>query len=109
MSRYIYNNKKKITNVHTNHAHFNQIGIDTTVFPTVDRKPGDTIIITKSTDRLDLLAHRFYKNRTYWWVIALANDLPGDSFFITPGTQIFIPKDITGILNSLRSNNSIGE
>tara|TARA_R100000908_G_C3721543_1_gene124086 strand:+ start:359 stop:688 length:330 start_codon:yes stop_codon:yes gene_type:complete len=109
MSRYIYNNKLKLKNVHTNDTHFNQIGYDTTVFPVIDRKPSDTIIITKSTDRLDLLAHRFYKNRTYWWVIALANDLPGDTLYIQPGTQIFIPKNINQILNSLRTRNSIGE
>ena len=63
----------------------------------------------KRGDHFYKLAYSYYGDPTYWWVIALANDLPGDSFFITPGTQIFIPKDITGILNSLRSNNSIGE
>ena len=44
-----------------------------------------------------------------WWVIALANNLPGDSFFITPGTQLFIPSDIQEIKNNLRKNNSVGE
>jgi nucleoid-associated protein YgaU len=109
MSRYLYNNKKKITNVHENNAHYNKTGFDTTIYPRIIRKPSDTVIITKSTDRLDLLAHRFYSNRTYWWVIALANNLSGDSFYIIPGTQIFIPKDINSILNGLRIKNSVGE
>jgi len=109
MSRYLYNTKKNIINVHTNDAHFNQIGYDSTMLPKIIRKPSDTLIITKSTDRLDLFAHRFYKNRTLWWVIALANNLPGDSFFITPGTQLFIPRDIQGILSDLRKLNSLGE
>lgn len=109
MSRYIYNKKGKLTNVHENDAHYNKTGFDTTVYPKIVRTPSDTVIITKSTDRLDLLAHRFYKNRTFWWVISLANNLPGDSFFITPGTQIFIPSNITKILNTLRIKNSAGE
>tara|TARA_B100001094_G_C17645339_1_gene537023 strand:+ start:62 stop:391 length:330 start_codon:yes stop_codon:yes gene_type:complete len=109
MSRYIYNKKNKLTNVHENDAHYNKTGFDTTVYPKIVRTPSDTVIITKSTDRLDLLAHRFYKNRTYWWIISLANNLPGDSFFITPGTQIFIPNNISNILNKLRIKNSAGE
>jgi len=109
MNRYLYNNKKKLDNVHENNAHFNQVGYDSTVFPKITRKPSDTVIIAKSIDRLDLLAHRFYRDRTMWWVIALANNLPGDSFFITPGTQLFIPSDIQEIKNNLRKNNSVGE
>ena len=51
------------------------------------------------------LAHRFYKDRTKWWLIALANELPGDSLFITPGTQIFIPKNTSKILRDLQKKN----
>tara|TARA_R110001592_G_scaffold107501_1_gene300856 strand:+ start:874 stop:1203 length:330 start_codon:yes stop_codon:yes gene_type:complete len=109
MSRYIYNNKSKLDSVHESDSHYNKTGFDTTVYPKIVRTPRDTVIITKSTDRLDLLAHRFYNNRTYWWIISLANNLPGDSFFVTAGTQIFIPNDITGILNKLRIKNSVGE
>ena len=103
--RYRYNYNKKIENVHTNHEHFGKEGLDTTIFPKVVRKPNDTLIIAKSTDRLDNLAHRFYKDRTLWWVICLANNLPGDSFFITPGTQLFIPSDIARITNEMRKIN----
>ena len=52
-----------------------------------------------------MLAHKYYKDRTLWWVIALANNLPGDSFFIEPGTQIFIPRDIARITNEMRTLN----
>ena len=105
MSRYRFNHKKKNENVHSNNEHYNKVGLDTTIFPKVVRKSSDTIIVAKSTDRLDLFAHRFYKDRTLWWVIALANNLPGDSFFIQPGTQIFIPSDITRITNEMRKLN----
>ena len=105
MSRYRYNYKKKNENVHSSHEHFNKEGLDTTIFPKVVRKSTDTLIISKSTDRLDLLAHRFYKDRTLWWVISLANNLPGDSFFITPGTQLFIPSNVARITNEMRKIN----
>ena len=105
MSRYRFNSKKKNENLHSNHEHHNKDGLDTTIFPKVIRKSSDTIIIAKTTDRLDLLAHRFYKDRTLWWIIALANNLPGDSFFIHPGTQIFIPSDVTRITNEMRKLN----
>ena len=109
MSRYIYNNRIKLENVHQNDVHFNKEGFDSTIYPRIKRQPGDTVIIATRLDRLDLLAHRFYKNRTFWWIISLANNLPGDSFYIEPGKQIFIPKDIEDILNRLRIKNSVGE
>ena len=105
MNRYRYNKKDKLTNVHLNNEHYNQHGYDTTVYPKIIRALGDPIIIASSVDRLDLLADRFYKDRTLWWVIAIANELPGDSFFITPGTQLFIPKNISKLLNNLDKAN----
>jgi len=33
-------------------------------------------------DRLDLLAKRYFKNSKYWWVIAMVNDIPGDSLIV---------------------------
>ena len=105
MSRYLYNNEKKILNVHSNHEHYNKTGYDSTLFPKIQRKSNDTLVIAKNTDRLDMLAHKYYKDRTLWWVIALANNLPGDSFFIEPGTQIFIPRDIARITNEMRTLN----
>lgn len=103
--RYRYNYKKKLLNVHSNDEHFNKDGLDTTIFPKVIRKTTDTIIVASSIDRLDNLAHRFYKDRTLWWVIALANNLSGDTFFIPPGTQLFIPSDITRITDDMRKLN----
>ena len=107
MQRYLYNNRVKNTTIHSDSPHFNKLGYDTTILPKITRKPNDPIIIATSIDRLDLLANRFYKDVTKWWIIALANNLPGDSFFIETGKQIFIPKDITGIVNNLSNKNSI--
>ena len=107
MQRYLYNNRVKNTTVHQDSPHEGKLGYDTTILPKIVRKPGDQIIITTSVDRLDLLAKRFYNDVTIWWVIALANNLPGDSFFIEPGIQLFIPKDIAKIVSDLKTKNDI--
>ena len=107
MQRYLYNNRVANTTVHKNNPHEGKLGYDTTIMPKITRKPGDPVIITSSIDRLDLLAQRFYKDVTLWWVISLANNLPGDSFFIEAGKQIFIPKNITKILRDLKAKNDI--
>ena len=109
MNRYKHTTAGKIINVHTNSEHYNQAGYNSTIYPIIVRESNDPIIIASSTDRLDNLAHRFYTDRTLWWVIAAANELPGDSFFITPGTQLFIPKNISKIMRNLQLNNLGGE
>jgi len=107
MQRYIYNSKIKNLTIHSDSPHFNKDGIDSTILPVITRQPGDPVIIASSIDRLDLLANRFYKDVTKWWIIALANNLPGDSMFIETGKQIFIPKNITKITSDLSKKNSI--
>ncbi len=107
MGRYSYNKKKRATNIDPVDPRFNKKVKTTTIIPKVITKTTDNIIIASSTDRLDNLANRFYKDRNLWWVIASANDLPGDSFFIEPGTQIVIPKDISSILTKLDTINNI--
>jgi hypothetical protein len=38
--------------------------------------------MTKGTDRLDLLAAKYFNNSKLWWLIAVINDLPGDSIVV---------------------------
>ena len=49
-------------------------------------------IIFKDGDRLDLLAKKYFNDSTLWWIIAIANNLDGDSIIVTPGTTLYIPK-----------------
>ena len=53
----------------------------------------DIFIISKGTDRLDLLAFDYYGDSQLWWIISKANPdkVKRDSFFINPGLQIRIP------------------
>ncbi len=52
-------------------------------------------IIVKQGDRLDLLAKKYYNNSTFWWIIAMVNNIDGDSLLVQPGTILYIPKDYT--------------
>ena len=107
MQRYLYNNRVKNTTIHSDSSHFNKIGYDSTILPKITRKPNDPVIIATSIDRLDLLDQRFYNDVTKWWIICLANNLPGDSMFIEAGKQIFIPKDTSTIVNQLNEKNNV--
>jgi hypothetical protein len=76
-----------------------------TYYPNIETKEDDTYIITKTTDRLDLIALDFYGDSTQWWVIAMINDLPGDSMYPPAGIYLRIPQDISEILNKFAEEN----
>ncbi len=61
---------------------------------------------SKAEDRLDLISADFYGDSTLWWVIAMANDVPGDSMFITPGFQLRIPNNVTTALDEYDDYNT---
>jgi nucleoid-associated protein YgaU len=45
----------------------------------------------RGSDRMDLLAARFYGDERLWWLIAKANPEVVDWFSIAPGTVLRIP------------------
>jgi nucleoid-associated protein YgaU len=77
-----------------------------TYYPNITVTEQDTYIITKGTDRLDLIANDFYGDSTLWWVLAMANDLPGDSIFIGDGVQLRIPANLSLALAEFNRVNS---
>jgi nucleoid-associated protein YgaU len=77
-----------------------------TKYPSVATSNDDFYIITQATDRLDLIASDFYGDSTLWWVIAMANDLPGDSLFTTPGFQLRIPGNLDNAIQEFNALNS---
>lgn len=61
------------------------------------------IVTTQQIGRLDLIANQYYNNPSFYWVIALANDII-DPFIIDAGTILRIPATSTlygkdGVLN----------
>lgn len=69
------------------------------IFPKIDRSVSDIYIITRSGDRLDLLASKYYGDQTLWWIIAIANNLGRSGLIVPPAKQIRIPTDVASILN----------
>ena len=76
-------------------------------YPPIPPQTGDLYAITRGGDRLDLLAHQFYKDKKLWWVIATANPdvIRRDSFYLEPGLSLRIPSNILSIINSFEKLN----
>tara|TARA_B100001063_G_C16713596_1_gene529430 strand:+ start:336 stop:644 length:309 start_codon:yes stop_codon:yes gene_type:complete len=76
-------------------------------YPEIPVSSNDIYIISKATDRLDLLANDYYGDVRYWWVISKANPdkVKRDSFFINPGLQIRIPSNVENIYNNFLNLN----
>ncbi len=64
----------------------------------------DSYVVTQYGDRLDLLAHQYYKNRDYWWVIAAANNLGKGTLYIQEGAIIRIPINPAEIEDNITQN-----
>ena len=77
-----------------------------TKYPTLVPSNEDYYIIAREEDRFDLIASDFYGQSTYWWVVAMANDLPGDSMYAPPGTQLRIPGNLSDALSAYNIENS---
>jgi nucleoid-associated protein YgaU len=76
------------------------------VYPEIPPTNEDNYVITVLGDRLDLLAFDFYGDSTFWWVIASANSLAGDSLVVEPGTQLRIPVDLASAINNYKIVNA---
>lgn len=59
----------------------------------------DVYIVSKMGDRLDNLAYDYYGDISYWYVIAIVNNLGRGTITVPPGIVLRIPyyDDITGI------------
>jgi hypothetical protein len=75
------------------------------IYPKIKPTDNDLYVISESTDRLDLLAHKYYGDRTMWWVIAVANNINDASFYVAEGLQLRIPSNLSQILNDLEKIN----
>ena len=76
------------TDLDTNNRYYKNIE-----YPSIPEDTNDIYIISRSTDRLDLLAFDYYRDSQLWWIISKANPdkIKRDSFFLNPGLQIRIP------------------
>lgn len=93
----------KVTNTKSRNS--GEMYYQNNVYPDIPVSEEDLYVISTMGDRLDLLAYDFYGDSTYWWIIASANSLPGDSLFPPIGAQLRIPYDIQAILSQYKMEN----
>jgi hypothetical protein len=75
------------------------------IYPDIPLSNDDSYVIPVLGDRLDLLAFDFYGDTSFWWVIASANSLSGDSLYLEPGIQLRIPSDLASVINQYKQAN----
>lgn len=64
---------------------------DVVDIPEIPVQRDDLVHTVLGPDRMDLLAHRFYKDARLWWVIAVANDMEEIPTALNVGEEIRIP------------------
>lgn len=97
---------KRYQNIKSQKTSSGKVGYLPSIYPTLEPSNNDYYIITREEDRMDLIANDFYGDPTLWWVIAMANDLPGDSFFPPRGFQLRIPGNATNAISKFNEENS---
>lgn len=80
--------------------------VSTSILPTIRKKNSDTFVVMVEKTRLDHLAHKFYGNPNYWWILASANNIKG-TMYAKLGSQIRIPRDINQIITEYNRINQI--
>ncbi len=78
----------------------------TTIFPRIKKQNSDLYVTSKYGDRLDVLAHKYYKNADLWWIIAQANHIGKGTLVIESGIQLRIPTEVGDILAELEDINN---
>lgn len=79
--------------------------LESTIYPKIKPSNDDIYIISTQSDRLDLLAAKYYGDPTYWWIISVANNLNDASLAIESGKQLRIPGSISTVLSEFERIN----
>jgi nucleoid-associated protein YgaU len=81
--------------------------LSSTFYPNLDTG-ADSIVISQPGDRLDLLAKEYYGDETFWFVIAVSNNLGRGSLSVPAGMVLRIPRyaEYDGIASLVQLFNS---
>ena len=78
------------------------------LMPTIVPSLTDIYIMTTPGDRLDLIAHKYYGDVSYWWIIAQANvesNVGKGSMVVPTGIQLRIPANPVEIVQQFNKLN----
>lgn len=92
ISRYYNNKTKKTTDGRTVYKSI--------IYPNIPLRDDDVYVATETGDRLDTLAHQYYKDSSLWWIIASANNIHNSVFAFAEGTILRIPQNYLQILRN---------
>ena len=73
-----------------------------TMYPRIPIRDSDIFIYPRFGDRLDVLAHKYYKDVSLWWIIAKANGLDAAHIGLEVDNQIRIPTNIQSVIDKLK-------
>lgn len=76
-------------------------------YPYIPEDDDDVYIITTFGDRLDLIAYDYYGSVNDYWILMAANNIPRDSLFPPPGTQLRIPVNVSSARLAYNSLNEV--
>lgn len=81
--------------------------LSSTFYPNLDTGE-DSIVLSQPGDRLDLIAKEYYGDETFWFVIAVSNNLGKGTLHVPPGTILRIPRyaEYAGIASLVSAFNS---
>ena len=82
--------------------------LSTVQYPKIVSKNSDMIYRAKESDTYLGLAHRFYNDKTLWWIIARANEDYKGNIRPKSGIKLIIPTDISDIITGLNRDNTTG-
>lgn len=77
------------------------------IYPEIPVTQDDIYVIASSYDRMDVLALDYYGDTSLWWIISSANNLPGNSLYLSNGSQVRIPADYIGAINNFTAVNTL--
>ena len=103
-----YNNIQQLRNTNEFVGTLGDKYYKTVFYPEVGPSETDIYVETEFGDRLDLLANQFYSDVTLYWIISIANpDVMGfGSLYPKPGSQLRIPTNVSGIIDSYNRLNA---
>ena len=78
----------------------------TVKYPEIPRSNNDIYVITTDGDRYDVLAFKYYEDKSLWWVISSANaEYTQGSLYPPVGVQLRIPGNLNSILTAYNALN----
>lgn len=76
-----------------------------TLYPNIPVTDDDIYVTLSQDDYLDSIAKQYYGDESYWWIIAVANNISDGKLSVENNKQIRIPGNLPNILKTLQSLN----